>query len=309
MALEIVFLLPALALVVLANYTEKRRDLVISTQVLLLLLVAMVAAVGLLISTLDISEAGAFGFGMFITGLASLMFFLRNIRVLLAKFIPIDPDSWLHVTGLVFAAMLVGLSLSTAMSMDIKSLAGEITMDMPSMIVQAAFFVLLGLLAVGWLTRRGLKASLERLGLQKLTIRQFLLSLGFLGLIFFVMMVVSIIAIIIDPGMMGDADSITERLLGGRVTLLIALVVSLSAGIGEEVLFRGAVQPRFGIYLTAFIFAVSHVQYPNILALAVVLAAGIILGFERRMVNTTACVVTHSLFNFIQLALLAILSP
>ena len=36
------------------------------------------------------------------------------------------------------------------------------------------------------------------------------------------------------------------------------ILVSISAGIGEEVLFRGAVQPLLGIWLTAIIFVAIH---------------------------------------------------
>jgi membrane protease YdiL (CAAX protease family) len=313
MAIEVLFFLPALALVVLANYTEKRRNLVVLTQIFLLLLVVMTIAGGFLFSALNLPSFGfgdlkAFGFGIFITGLASLIFFLKNVRMFLSRLIPIDPGSWLHATGLVFATMLVGFSLATTISIDIGSMAEGMAIDMATIIFQGVFFVLLSLLGVGWLTRKKLRSSLERLGLEGLTIKQFLLSLGFLGLIFAVLIIISAIALVTDPGLMEGADDTTIQLLGGRITLLIALIVSLSAGIGEEILFRGATQPRFGIYLTAFVFAISHVQYPSLLALAIVFAAGVILGFERKIVNTTACVITHSLFNFIQLAAVAVLS-
>lgn len=36
------------------------------------------------------------------------------------------------------------------------------------------------------------------------------------------------------------------------------IFISLCAGVGEELLFRGAMQPLLGIYLTAFIFVAIH---------------------------------------------------
>jgi len=36
------------------------------------------------------------------------------------------------------------------------------------------------------------------------------------------------------------------------------IVISLCAGIGEELLFRGAIQPFFGIWITAFVFVLIH---------------------------------------------------
>jgi len=38
------------------------------------------------------------------------------------------------------------------------------------------------------------------------------------------------------------------------------LWISLFAGIGEELLFRGALQPLLGVWLTCLIFALAHIQ-------------------------------------------------
>ncbi len=43
-----------------------------------------------------------------------------------------------------------------------------------------------------------------------------------------------------------------------RLSWLEIIFVSVSAGIGEELLFRGAVQPFLGIWTTAFLFVLLH---------------------------------------------------
>jgi membrane protease YdiL (CAAX protease family) len=42
------------------------------------------------------------------------------------------------------------------------------------------------------------------------------------------------------------------------VTTPVIVLLSLCAGIGEELLFRGAIQPWLGIWLTAFVFILLH---------------------------------------------------
>lgn len=43
-----------------------------------------------------------------------------------------------------------------------------------------------------------------------------------------------------------------------QVTTPIIVLLSVCAGIGEELLFRGAIQPWLGIWLTAFVFILLH---------------------------------------------------
>ena len=88
-----------------------------------------------------------------------------------------------------------------------------------------------------------------------------------------------------------------------------ALVLGASAGIGEEAIFRGALQPRFGILIPSLLFAMLHgPQYGFNIALLGLLGVSIILGLERKYVNTTAAMITHALFNAVQVLALSALS-
>jgi uncharacterized protein len=76
-----------------------------------------------------------------------------------------------------------------------------------------------------------------------------------------------------------------------------ALILGLSTGIGEEVLFRGAIQPRFGIVIASAIWSLLHVQYELTWVVAGLFAMGIMLGLIRNHYGTTAAIVTHALYN------------
>ena len=44
----------------------------------------------------------------------------------------------------------------------------------------------------------------------------------------------------------------------GRISALDAVVVSIAAGVGEELLFRGVMQPEIGLLPTSLVFGILH---------------------------------------------------
>jgi uncharacterized protein len=79
--------------------------------------------------------------------------------------------------------------------------------------------------------------------------------------------------------------------------ILFALLIGVGAGLGEETLFRGALQPRLGITLTSVLWASVHVQYGPSILLVYIFVLSIGLGILRRRVNTTATFLTHAGYN------------
>jgi membrane protease YdiL (CAAX protease family) len=79
--------------------------------------------------------------------------------------------------------------------------------------------------------------------------------------------------------------------------VLFALLVGVGAGLGEETLFRGAVQPKLGILATSVLFASMHVQYGPSLLLGYVFLLSIGLGVLRERINTTASFLAHASYN------------
>ena len=83
--------------------------------------------------------------------------------------------------------------------------------------------------------------------------------------------------------------------------------LGLAAALGEELVFRGAMQPRFGLLLTAILFALLHSNYGITLSTAVVLILGLVLGWQRIRYNTSSAMITHATYN-ITLGLMAFLN-
>ena len=77
-----------------------------------------------------------------------------------------------------------------------------------------------------------------------------------------------------------------------------ALLLGVSAGVGEEVLVRGALQPRTGLLWASLLFAAAHVQY-TWFGMLVIVMLGIALGLVRRYTNTTTAIVVHGVYDVI----------
>lgn len=90
--------------------------------------------------------------------------------------------------------------------------------------------------------------------------------------------------------------------IGGFAAAAIAAVLVAAS---EEIMFRGAIQPRFGILLTALAFAALHTQYGFGLAPLTALVVGLALGIARRLGSTTSTLIGHILFVVVMLALVA----
>jgi membrane protease YdiL (CAAX protease family) len=70
-------------------------------------------------------------------------------------------------------------------------------------------------------------------------------------------------------------------------------------GLCEDILFRGALQPRIGLLATALLFTSTHTEYGlSFVTLAVfVLAIG--LGYVRKYTNTTTSMTCHVAYNLL----------
>jgi membrane protease YdiL (CAAX protease family) len=71
----------------------------------------------------------------------------------------------------------------------------------------------------------------------------------------------------------------------------------LVAPVGEEILFRGILQPRIGVLAQALAFAAMHVATVNVLEGILVLAFGAALGLAARRWGLWASIVAHATYN------------
>jgi membrane protease YdiL (CAAX protease family) len=89
--------------------------------------------------------------------------------------------------------------------------------------------------------------------------------------------------------------------IAGR-SVALRLAIALSAGIVEEIFFRGFLQPRVGIPLSTALFAIAHAAYGQpFLLVGVTLLSLLYAGLVRWRQSLHAAITAHFLFDAIQL--------
>jgi membrane protease YdiL (CAAX protease family) len=169
-------------------------------------------------------------------------------------------------------------------------------------------FLAVALLGVGLGVRRNPRETIDRLGYGVISLKQLGIVALFVGAALALSAAADALFASLQPDLYRKVGEISDILfnpsgLSPVSAVLFALLVGVGAGLGEETLFRGAVQPVLGIAATSVLFASMHVQYgPSLLLVYVfLLSAG--LGYLRKYINTTASFLAHAGYNFLGIIL------
>jgi membrane protease YdiL (CAAX protease family) len=316
MLISLLAYFPFLAIALIAQWSDRYRAVRWVTYGLILLFDASAAMGGLLalligqsreVQRLLSSQYPAVAsprwcvFGLVVVGTAFLapVFLLPFVRRVLARLIPIDPESGVHAAALALAVLMVGLNLSQVpliggLDALAESVAHVAFLDLLLSNLPIGLFALVG---VGFLTRRPPSETWKRLGLERVTWRQVALAVGLALAILVFYYGVDRVWLVLAPENYEMMEALGEVLYGGVMNTWQALVISLVAGVTEELVFRGALQPRFGLLLTAILFTGVHVQYGFTPAALEVLSAALVLGWLRQRTNTSTCILLHVLYD------------
>jgi membrane protease YdiL (CAAX protease family) len=235
----------------------------------------------------------------FVTALLAALPLVPAVRRWIARLLPIDPESIVHMTVLAFAIYEVGLSLGQmALIGDLANLAATgMSLSIWDVLLSGLPLLLFAVLGVGMFVRRSGVQVLERLGLRVPNWKQLLLAIALVGVLLAFDLGLNSAWERLDPSGYGSLVQVTQQLYGGLMSVGGAIVLGLSAGISEELLFRGAIQPRLGLLLAAGLFAIGHLQYGMTIATLEVFVIGLVLGFVRNRANTTTAILIHAGYN------------
>ncbi|HKF76041.1 MAG TPA: CPBP family intramembrane glutamic endopeptidase [Candidatus Dormibacteraeota bacterium] len=245
------------------------------------------------------SSPATYGAVILVTGIAAGTILLPPTRRELARFMPIDPDSVVHATALVLTIVLVGMQLATQLAVDLlaqqaRSAAPLAPLDL---VLQELPFLIAAVLGAGLLIRRRPAAVTRRLGLVRPSAWQVLLALGAAGAFYAFGLGMDALGHAVTVDVARKVDAANQRLFGRLDDPAGIATIALAAGICEETLFRGALQPKLGIVWTSIVFAVVHTQYGLSLDTVAVFILAIGLGLLRRVANTTTSTICHVAYN------------
>jgi CAAX protease family protein len=153
----------------------------------------------------------------------------------------------------------------------------------------------LALAGVGFGLTRGFRESVARLGVRSIPRRQLVIAVVVAALFQVIVGGFEYLESVLLPSVHALEDRFGYQFVG-LPPWVGAVLTSISAGVGEEVLFRGALQPRLGIVLTALLFGALHVQY-QVPGMIVIVLIGIGLGIVKERTSTSCCILAHVLYD------------
>jgi membrane protease YdiL (CAAX protease family) len=261
----------------------------------------------LLIAPLSLYGVGA---GVLI-GLAG---FHPAVRRVAAKVLPIEPDSFVHATALatvlgltvvVFVPLLVLrepplLVLSSVTEEMRNSDAGE-GAELRSTVYEFLWLVPSTIVAVGYPVRRSSPEALRRLGFVTPKLWQVALGVALVPVVIGTMSVVDHWSESIWTRF--DWPTTNTKAFDEMMRFAInpwgAVIVGVTAGVGEELAVRGVLQPRLGIVLSNLFFTGLHALQYNWDGLVSVFLIGLALGVVRKYTNTTTSAIVHGGYDFV----------
>jgi membrane protease YdiL (CAAX protease family) len=220
-----------------------------------------------------------------------------------------NPDSSVHTVAIVLALLFISFNLSQfVIAGGLEGLAESVEVGGVSLeaeLFSAALMTAIAFLGIGMAIRREALQSLARLGLRLPTTQDVIWGVGVgLGLIGLLIVLAAIWSRLVPLEQIEQQSAASEQIARSFNTIPLAFALSLAAAVSEEILFRGALQPVFGLIPTSLFFALVHIQYTLTPATIIIFIVGLGLGLVRQRQSTTAAIIAHFVYNFVQLSLL-----
>ena len=313
-------------LALLAQWARKNRSAEITLWVSLLAFSLLVAAIGaavglglILRATGDLvpdSQRLAFvggGVAALVAGLVGLGLCIPPLLKIMGRppknafwaDPPIFLALWLFVMVLVNNAVSF---LVFTQSSNVSALFSTGRLSVGTVAASQLPFVAVGLAGVGLGVRRNFRQTLSRLGYGRIKAKHLIAIALFIVLAFAVSASANILFQNLQPDLARRVGTLSNNLFSPKglspvSAVFFALLIGFGAALGEETIFRGALQPVLGIVPTSILFASMHVQYgPSVLLVFIFLLA-IGLGLLRKYVNTSASFLAHAGYNSIGILL------
>lgn len=271
--------------------------------------VAMVALLGVsdmaglpVLSPSGLSAQARFGVdaGTIVTAAAAAGFIFKPIRKEVSTFIPIDPDHPVHLMALVLSTLLLGTQVTSIAFTDVLAANNaQPPLSVLDLLEDELPFLIVAVAGVGIFIRRNVPASAERLGLVVPLWWQVALALAAAGVFFAFAAQMDTLSHALTPDTAHRVDATTQHVFGQLNNPFGVFALALLPGVCEEILFRGALQPRLGVLFTALLFASIHTEYGLSMDTLAVLIIAIGLGLIRKYTNTATSCTCHVGYNLL----------
>ncbi len=214
-----------------------------------------------------------------------------------------DPRNPVHMLALVFSIYALGLQLGQFILIGgLEGVAETTEITYGAIWGNFLLFAGVALAGTGLFVRRSMPQFLERVGLARTSLES--LIVGFvasIGMLIVLMILGAIWIALVGQETYEQQSEASQAISDNIDSIWIVLSVAVTAAIGEELLFRGALQPIFGLWWTAIFFVLVHPQYMFTPAVLILLVQAIVLGWLRQRYDLYAPIIAHFFYNFVQL--------
>ena len=174
--------------------------------------------------------------------------------------------------------------------------------------MSAVIYATAALLGVGWLVRRDWRRAVRRLGLRFPNRRDWAAGIAAAAALHVIVWAaVSAWASLAAPAALEQQTAAARQLFDSyNSSLILAALFAMLTAVSEEMLFRGALQPVFGLALSSLFFTWLHIQYAFTPGMLILFIVSLGFGLLRRHVSATASIIAHSIYNFVPFAVAAL---
>ena len=267
-----------------------------------------------------------------ILGIFSIAFiFSKSLRQSVQKYIVISDgqdrryhaDSVVHTLAVI---LMIFASMNTVgnfiLAGGIEGLAEELTdIGITDLLTNFAIYVVISLFGVGIFVRRNIPRTIKRLGIKFPEKNNIVGWLGkgakhlLIGAVvgfgmFWVQVALSATwQSFVSPETLAEQSAAAEAMFAAfSGSLWLGFLLAFTAGVGEELLFRGALQPIFGNVIVSIFFVMLHSQYILTPASLIIFTVSLVFGFLRNHYTTPSAMMAHFVYNFTPFVLISILA-
>jgi len=170
------------------------------------------------------------------------------------------------------------------------------------MIEEVILYLLMIFVVIVTIKPKNLKDFLKKLSFKKIKFWDFLSNISKYTIFLLISsMLIGLLAIAI--GLQEDAGLVKEII--SQIPIQWVLVSVFCASIAEEIMFRGLLTKKVGIWASSFLFAISHAGYGSLTEMVGAFVLGAILAKQFIKTNNIwNVIITHLLYNLIVVSII-----
>ena len=233
-----------------------------------------------------------------VTSAVAALVAANPFRTRIARLLSLDPDNPVHALALALAVILFGSQVTLVSFTNVLAAdQAQPPLTVVDLFAQELPFLIIAVTGVGLFIRRNGTETAVRLGVVAPMWWQITLALAAAGIFFAFAQGVDTLSHAWTPGMAHQIDTTTQHVFGGLNNPAGIAAIAILPAICEEILFRGAIQPRLGLVVSALLFTSIHTQYSVSFDTLAVFILALGLGVIRKYTNTTTSSICHATYN------------